>query len=126
MRLNQVTVRVTDLKRAFEFYRNLGLIPIVAGTDHYARFQCPDGDATFSIELSKSETPHSTTTVYFECEDLDRTVAGLQAKGFHFTQEPIDQSWLWREAYLNDPDGNVICLYYAGENRLNPPWRLKE
>ena len=126
MRLNQVTVRVKDIKRAFEFYRNLGLIPIVAGTDHYARFLCPDGDSTFSIELSRGETPHSTTTVYFECEDLDKTVAELQAKGFHFTQGPVDQSWLWREAYLSDPDGNVICLFYAGENRINPPWRLKE
>ena len=32
--------------------------------------------------------------------------------------------WLWREARLVDPSGNVICLYHAGENRLNPPWRV--
>ena len=62
MRLNQVTVRVMDINRAFEFYKALGLIPIVAGTDHYARFLCPVGDSTFSIELSRGETPHSTTT----------------------------------------------------------------
>ena len=43
-----------------------------------------------------------------------------------FESEPIDQTWLWREAYLKDPNGNQICLFYAGENRLNPPWRLKE
>ena len=27
--------------------------------------------------------------------------------------------------YLQDPDGNPLCLYHAGENRLNPPWRLQ-
>jgi hypothetical protein len=33
---------------------------------------------------------------------------------------------LWREAYLHDPDGNVVCLYHAGENRRNPPWRMPQ
>jgi len=23
-----------------------------------------------------------------------------------------------------DPSGNVVCLYHAGDNRLNPPWRV--
>ncbi len=38
--------------------------------------------------------------------------------------DPIDQRRLWREAYLSDPDGNTICLYHAGKNRLHPPWRI--
>ncbi|MEM7380928.1 MAG: VOC family protein, partial [Bacteroidota bacterium] len=37
---------------------------------------------------------------------------------------PRDQSWLWREARLKDPDGNTLILYHAGENRKNPPWRI--
>ena len=28
--------------------------------------------------------------------------------------------------YLRDPAGNRITLYHAGENRLNPPWRVKD
>jgi catechol 2,3-dioxygenase-like lactoylglutathione lyase family enzyme len=126
MKLNQVTVRVTDINRAFEFYQRLGLIPIVGGLEHYARFLCPDGDSTFSIERREGEKPHSTTTVYFECEHLDKKVAELKAKGYNFVQDPVDQRWLWREAYLSDPDGNLICLFQAGENRINPPWRLKD
>ena len=63
--------------------------------------------------------------VYFECEDLDVAVEDLKRKGVEFDSEPRDQSWLWREAYLRDPDGNVICLFYAGGNRINPPWRLQ-
>jgi hypothetical protein len=33
--------------------------------------------------------------------------------------------WLWREARLRDPDGHRVCLYRAGQNRKNPPWRLR-
>ena len=62
--------------------------------------------------------------MFFECEDLDARVAELRREGIVFDHEPTDQTWLWREARLRDPDGNQLCLYYAGENRLNPPWRL--
>jgi catechol 2,3-dioxygenase-like lactoylglutathione lyase family enzyme len=126
MRLNQVTVRVTDIHRAFEFYKGLGLLPIVGGLEHYARFASPDGESTFSIEKLGEGRPHSTTTVYFECDNLDDKVSELKSQGYLFDKDPTEQSWLWREAYLRDPDDNLICLYYAGENRLHPPWRLKE
>ena len=126
MRLNQVTVAVTEIGRAYEFYKGLGLLPVVGGLDHYARFVCPDGDATFSIHRAEAVPSPSATVVYFECEDLDGKVAELKGRGYLFEIEPVDQSWLWREAYLRDPDGNRICLFSAGENRLNPPWRLKD
>jgi len=50
LNLNQVTVPSTDVARAAEFYRTLGLIQIVDALPNYARFECPDGDGTFSIE----------------------------------------------------------------------------
>jgi len=53
-------------------------------------------------------------------------VKELQAAGLVFESEPRDQPWLWREAYIRDPAGNLLCLYRAGENRLFPPWRLNE
>ena len=42
-----------------------------------------------------------------------------------FDSGPEDQTWLWREAWLRDPDGNRLCLYHAGNNRRFPPWRVK-
>jgi predicted enzyme related to lactoylglutathione lyase len=62
--------------------------------------------------------------IYFECDDLDARVTVLKTAGVAFDGDPVDQSWLWREARLRDPDGNRLCLYFAGENRLNPPWRV--
>jgi catechol 2,3-dioxygenase-like lactoylglutathione lyase family enzyme len=125
MNLNQVTVAATDVPRSIAFYRQLGLQLIVENLPSYARFICPDGQASFSLSLAAQVSP-SQTLIYFECAELDATVARLQAAGVAFSQLPLDQPWLWREAYLQDPDGNPLCLYYAGENRLNPPWRLPD
>lgn len=123
MRLNQVTLAVTDLDRSVDYYRRLGLEQIVAAED-YARFVCPDGDSTLSLERVQTVDP-SATTVYFECDDLDATVAALRLAGVGFERAPVDEPWLWREARLRDPDGNRLCLFHAGDNRLNPPWRLR-
>jgi catechol 2,3-dioxygenase-like lactoylglutathione lyase family enzyme len=126
MNLNQVTVPVTDLARAAEFYQRLGLVQIVDSPPDYARFECPDGEATFSIErverAAGADAPG--VVVYFECEDLDARVAALERAGIAFDSGPCDQRWRWREARLRDPDGNAICLFSAGRDRRFPPWRL--
>ncbi|HEV3332326.1 MAG TPA: VOC family protein [Bryobacteraceae bacterium] len=124
MNLNQVTMPATDVARSAEFYRRLGLVQIVEDLPDYVRFECPDGDATFSIQRVDGPPGNPAIVVYFECEDLDRTVARLREGGIRFETEPQDQPWLWREAHLNDPDGNRICLFHAGKNRKNPPWRI--
>ena len=43
-----------------------------------------------------------------------------------FEHGPRNQPWMWREARLRDPDGNIIFFYKAGENRRFPPWRMQE
>lgn len=123
MNLNQVTVPALDIEKSAAFYRDLGLVQIVSAP-HYARFECPDGSATFSIHKVDRAPADPQAIVYFECADLDARVASLRKKGFEFSQLPADQPWLWREARLSDPSGNPLCLYWAGENRKNPPWRI--
>jgi catechol 2,3-dioxygenase-like lactoylglutathione lyase family enzyme len=123
MRLNQVTVPSSNVARSIGFYETLGLKLIVEALPHYARFTCPEGDSTFSIDLDPAATGVG-PVIYFECDDLDERCAVLASQQVEFEDPPADQRWLWREARLRDPDGNRICLYYAGENRLNPPWRL--
>ena len=122
MNLNQVTLPVKDMEKCSSFYLRLGFTQIV-DTPHYARFECPDGGATFSLVVDEEEYSNG-ATIYFEHENLDEWVSELQKRGFYFDQEPEDQSYLWREAILHDPSGNKIKLYWAGENRLNPPWRV--
>ena len=126
MNLNQVTVPCLDLDQSVEFYRKLGLKLIVYDAPKYARFECPEGPATFSLHLADRVATESAPIIYFELEDLDPTVRSLEAAGLVFESQPCDQPWLWREAMIRDPAGNLLCLYHAGSNRLHPPWRLPE
>jgi catechol 2,3-dioxygenase-like lactoylglutathione lyase family enzyme len=123
--LNHVTLIVTDFERSVAFYRGLGLMPIVHAPPRYARFACPDGSATLSVEVTGEPALPARVQIYLECAALDETVADLKSHGFVFSQDPTDMSYLWREARLSDPDGHDVRLYYAGDNRLNPPWKVK-
>lgn len=123
MRLNQVTVPALDLARSIAFYELLGLRLIVRD-GHYARFELPEGDSTFSLHLSPAPAGPNAPTIYFECDDLDGVHRSLAGKGVSFDLPPTDQPWLWREAHLRDPAGNALILYRAGTNRTHPPWRI--
>ncbi|MDO6489918.1 glyoxalase/bleomycin resistance protein/dioxygenase superfamily protein [Cellulophaga sp. RHA_52] len=125
MNLNQVTVPSLDLTKSIPFYEKLGLKLIVKALPHYARFVCPDGNSTFSVHQTKELPKGEGIYVYFECKNLDEQVNTIQQNGINFDLLPTDQSWMWREARLKDVDGNQLILFYAGENRLNPPWRIE-
>ncbi|MGB1043449.1 MAG: VOC family protein [Tenacibaculum sp.] len=125
MNLNQITIPSLDVEKATEFYKKLGLHLIVDARPRYVRFELPDGDATFSIHLVDELPKGEGISVYFQNENLDEVVDELIDKGFQFDLLPTDQSWLWREARLKDLDGNQLIIYSAGENRKNPPWRIK-
>jgi catechol 2,3-dioxygenase-like lactoylglutathione lyase family enzyme len=126
MNLNQITIPSLDLTKSVPFYEKLGLKLIVEALPHYARFECPDGASTFSIHQTAELPTGNGVFVYFECDAIDKHVSELVKKGIQFDQLPTDQSWLWREARLKDIDGNQLILYFAGENRLHPPWRVKK
>ena len=123
MNLNQITLPVKNMNEATDFYRKMGFLQIV-DTPHYARFECPMGSSTFSLSLEDVDFKNG-SVIYFEHEKLDELVEQLLAKGFVFEQMPEDMRYLWREAVLYDPSVNKIKLYWAGENRLNPPWRVE-
>src|SRR5881275_3133875 len=124
-RLNQVTVTGTNYERSVDFYSRLGLHQIVdsPGTG-YARFETAGG-VTFSVQIDPDEKIIATTAIYFECDDLDQRVEALARSGVAFEHGPRNQPWMWREARLRDPDGNIIFFYKAGESRRFPPWRME-
>lgn len=124
MNLNQITVPSLDVEKAITFYKRLGLQLIVEALPKYARFQCPVGDATFSIHQVEKLPSGDGVYVYFECADLDAKVKSLIENEISFDEQPSDKPWLWREARLRDLDNNQIILFFGGENRKNPPWRI--
>ncbi|WP_281300116.1 MULTISPECIES: VOC family protein [unclassified Iodidimonas] len=121
MNLTQITLPTRNIEESADFYRRMGFLQIV-DTAHYARFECENG-ATFSLHLD--DRPAAGVTTYFETTRLDALVGELAAKGFIFELPPTDQRWLWREARLKDPAGNLLCLFNPGENRRFPPWRVE-
>jgi hydroxymethylpyrimidine/phosphomethylpyrimidine kinase len=122
-RLNQVTVTGTNFERSVDFYKRLGLKQIVDNPPDYARFETAGG-ATLSVQIDPDEKIIATTAIYLECDDLDERVERLARAGLAFEHGPRNQPWMWREARLRDPDGNIIFLYKAGEARRFPPWRI--
>lgn len=125
MRLNQVTVGAVDLATSEEFYVALGMRLIVKD-ERYLRFECPEGESTFSIELAGTVPRDEQVTIYFESDDLDGLCDRLIKAGLPVEQMPQDMPWLWREARLTDPDGHHLCLFSAGGNRRYPPWRISD
>ncbi|WP_296385917.1 VOC family protein [Winogradskyella sp.] len=124
MNLNQVTISSLDVAKSTTFYKTLGLNLIVDALPRYVRFECPNGDSTFSIH-SVDELPEGNKiTLYFEVENLSKTVSELKEKGITFNTEITEQPWLWTDVNLKDPDGHQIIIYNAGHNRKNPPWRI--
>lgn len=125
MNLNQVTIPSLDVPKAISFYEKLGLRLIVHTHDSYARFECVEGDTTFSIHQVTTLPAGEGTSIYFEVNDVAEKVSELTEKGIDFETETTKQSWLWTEAKLKDLDGNTIIIYHAGTNRKNPPWLKK-
>jgi hydroxymethylpyrimidine/phosphomethylpyrimidine kinase len=114
----------TDYRKSVGFYRALGLKQIVDSPENgYARFEAAGG-ATLSVQIDPEESISATTAIYLECDDLDERVEKLARSGLAFEHGPRNQPWMWREARLRDPSGNIIFLYRAWEARRFPPWRI--
>jgi catechol 2,3-dioxygenase-like lactoylglutathione lyase family enzyme len=122
---NHAMVYAKNVQRALGFYRDLLGFKLVDEFRHegkpvYARLRAPGGDGTIALHLAGPGTSLTSDGVrlYFEIRELEDFCRKLQAKGFYITQMPRMMPWGWRHAYLNDPDGHEISLYWAGENRM--------
>lgn len=120
--IHQIAMRVTDVERAVEFYRD-GL-----GARLIATFD-PPGLAFFSfgtvrLMLSKPEGPesdHPGSPLYFKVEDIHAAYEELKSRGVEFVGEPHfihrdadgtfgtpgAETWM---AFFRDPDDNLLAI----------------
>lgn len=122
---NHAMIYSTDVERGIHFYRDMLGFKFIEDFRHegkpvYARLRAPGGDGTIALHLAAPGTSVASDGVrlYLEVRELDAFCASLQRKNFYITQMPRMMPWGWRHAYLNDPDGHEISLYWAGENRM--------
>lgn len=123
---NHAMIYVKDVNRALGFYRDLLGFKLIEdfrfdGTPVYARLRAPGGDGTIALHQAGASASLVSEGVrlYFEVRDLDDFCRKLMRRGFYITQMPRMMEWGWRHAYLNDPDGHEISLYWAGEKRMS-------
>lgn len=127
MRFSHVTLMVSEVPRSRAFYLQLGF-ELIVDTAHYCRFlpTIGDGDGTVSIEQHHGPIASGAQLglEFSSAVDLDAYVATLRARGIDIAEAPIDRPWLWRDARVFDPDRHEWMLFFAGPNKLHPPWRV--
>jgi catechol 2,3-dioxygenase-like lactoylglutathione lyase family enzyme len=125
MRLSHATLFVSDLARSRAFYLRLGFT-LVVDEAHYCRF-IVGGDTTLSIEKRENvKAGGADFGIEFEsAAALDGEITRLAAAGVEIAETPVGRSWLWRDARVVDPDGHELLYFFAGQNKLDPPWRVK-
>lgn len=136
-RLDHVGVVVDDLAAATAFFVELGLRDVgetpvegewvdrIVGLEgiraDIAMLRTPDGDGL--LELVKFHAPSSQDGdrnapantlgirhLAFVVDDIDGTVAGLQAHGAEFVGEVVDYEGIYRLCYLRGPEGIIVEL----------------
>lgn len=120
---NHAMIYSRDIPRAVAFYRDaLGFRVVDDYPGAYARMCSPGGTSTIALhclEDGQQLVPaNEGMRLYFEVKSLDAFCEKLATSGVAFEQMPKDMPWGWKHAYLKDPDGHEISLYWAGAQRL--------
>lgn len=112
-RIGQISVRVHDLDRAVEFYRDRLGIPFLFRVPGMAFLDC--GGIRLMLALPEDdEFDHPSSVLYFEVEGIERAHDQLRAEGVEFEDGPrkvadLESAELWM-AFFRDPDRNLMAL----------------
>lgn len=118
---NHVIIYVSDVKKSLDFYRRLLGFKLIETYGAYARLRSTRGRTTIALHSAKNGEPPSRgrrVVMYFEVRDLEDVCRKLARRGVKFSQMPKLMPWGWTHAYIEDPDGHEISLYWAGKKRF--------
>ena len=106
-----VAIPVTDMDRARKFYQEtLELKPgLTAMNGGWVEYEL--GETTIGVGCHPDWKPsRDGTTVAFEVDDIDATIAKLKEHGVTFEMEKIETPVCWM-AQFRDPDGNKLLVH---------------
>lgn len=123
-RLDAVGMVVSDIARALDFYRRLGLV-FEAGAEQAPHVEAvgPGGirvmfDSEQVVRSFAEWSPPTggspRTALAFLCDDpeeVDRLAGVLTEAGGRVQVAPFDAPWGQRYATVHDPDGNAVDLF---------------
>src|SRR6476620_5619362 len=106
---------VTDMARARKFYEGvLGLKPTMqvgeAGGMQWTEYDIANGTLSIGAGAPDWKPSANGCSVGLEVDDFDKSIAELKGKGVKFQMEAFDTP-VCRMAFVNDPDGNAICIH---------------
>jgi len=103
-KIENLTIRVSDLKKAINFYENILGLKKTNEWSTYAIFNIGE------TELGLSPDPKAELQIYLRVANIDEEYKTLKEKGVQFVTEPKDQYWGGRTAMFKDSDGNKFIL----------------
>jgi predicted enzyme related to lactoylglutathione lyase len=106
-----VAVAVSDVEKAREFYQEkLELKPgMTAMGGAWVEYEL--GGTTIGVGCHPDWKPsRDGTSIAFEVDDIDTTIARLKERGVTFDMEKIETPVCWM-AQFRDPDGNKLLVH---------------
>jgi predicted enzyme related to lactoylglutathione lyase len=109
-RVSWLEVKVTDMKVAVAFYRDMLGLKVKREWPYYVMFDMP-GTLTFAITLGgKKGRKEGAPNIYFAVENVDAEYEKLKEKGLKFVEPPKKQYWGGYAALFADQDENLFYL----------------
>jgi catechol 2,3-dioxygenase-like lactoylglutathione lyase family enzyme len=123
---NHAMLYTRDVAVSLKFYSGLLGFKVVDTFEWqrrpvYARLKAPKGSGTLALhhpEPGQAVPPSDGVRLYFEVKELSKFCKQLEAAGVAIKKPPKLMPWGWTHAYLDDPDGHEISLYWAGAKRF--------
>jgi catechol 2,3-dioxygenase-like lactoylglutathione lyase family enzyme len=128
LEFNHAMIYRRDASRAVDFYSGKLGFKMIDEFRHegflvYARLRAPRGNSTIALHIlepGKTVPEYEGVRLYFEVKNLEAFCKSLEAAGVAFDSQPKLLPWGWMHAYLSDPDGHELSLYWAGSKRFRP------
>jgi lactoylglutathione lyase len=119
---NHAMIYSQDVEASLRFYTEaLGLRPLELMLPYYARLQSAEGSSTIALhkaEGKKGIGQEGGIRLYFETPELEAAVQRVEKAGYTVKKPPTKMPWGWTHAYLDDPDGHEISIYWSDGQRL--------
>jgi predicted enzyme related to lactoylglutathione lyase len=116
-RLMELLLRVNDVKRSVEFYRDTLGLAVGPGDETESHFEASWGRweagsadlLLFLIYPADADHPRSVCEIGFSVEDLDAAHAAVVRAGLPVIEAPSPKPWGLQATYA-DPDGNIVVV----------------
>ena len=112
-KIAQIAVPITNVERASEFYKEVLGLPLLFHTDNMAFFECNGQRLLLSLP-EKDEFASASSVLYFQVEDIKKSVERLIEKGISFIDQPHviakmgnTETWM---TFFKDTEGNTHAL----------------